>query len=338
MGVGARPSSLNDGAITVKSGIIKITDTPLASVKGLTATPSTIRENAGTTEVALKVTLTAKLPNDEEVSFTIMDAVESGNADVTKFLDGADPAERDVNYTAIVGDLTIAAGATEGTTTLTLTPVDNDKRGGSPLGLIVRAKVGNTTFEAGIKIVDDETPTTNVALSVAPAAVKAATGANEITVTGEINGSTFEDPVKIALVLAPKGVDGATAQRDTDYEAVLRSLTIPAGEVRGSTTISITALTGGDKKVVVKALDPKKVATNVDGDPVGAGMATITLKDADPTVEPEDPGTLRFGADLAATTFDGVIGEAFEQELPEALKVVETPPSRTVSRPTCLMA
>ncbi|MDE2732886.1 MAG: putative Ig domain-containing protein [Gemmatimonadota bacterium] len=315
VGVGARPSSLNDGAITVTSGIIKITDAPLASVKGLTATPGTIRENAGTTEVALKVTLTAALPNDEDVSFTIMDAVESGNADVTTFLDGAVAAERDVNYTAIVGDLTIAAGATEGTTTLTLTPVDNDARG-SALGLIVRAKVGNTTFEAGVKIVDDETPTTNIALSVAPAEVKAATGANEITVTGEINGSTFDDPVKIALVLAPKDVDGATAQRDTDYEAVLRSLTVPAGEVRGSTTISVTALTGGNKKVVVKAL--KSPVKNDDDDDVTVGMATITLKDADPTTAPPDPGVLRFGADLAATTFDGVIGEAFEQELPEA--------------------
>ena len=266
VGVGARPSSLNEGAITVTSGIIKITDAPLASVKGLTATPGTIRENAGTTEVALKVTLTAALPNDEDVSFTIMDAVESGNEAVTTFLDGAVAAERDVNYTAIVGDLTIPAGSTEGTTTLTLTPVDNDARG-SALGLIVRAKVGNTTFEAGVKIVDDETPTTNIALSVKPADVKAATGANEITVTGEINGSTFDDPVKIPLVLAPSGgSEGATAQRDTDFEAVLRTLTIPAGEVSGSTTISITALNGGDKKVVVRALKPAEVAKNEDDD------------------------------------------------------------------------
>ncbi|MCY4604357.1 MAG: putative Ig domain-containing protein [Gemmatimonadetes bacterium] len=315
VGLGARPSSLNDGAITVKSGIIEIKDTPLAAIKGLTASPSTIRENAGITPVTLKVTLTAALPDDEDVSFTIMDKVESGNADVSKFLEGTVPAERDVNYTAIVGDLSIPAGATEGTTELTLTPIDNDARG-SALGLLVRAKVGQTTFETGIKIVDNETPTTNIALSAAPAEVKAATGANEITVTGEINGSTFDDPVKIALVLAPKDVDGATAQRDTDYEAVLRSLTIPAGQVRNSTTISITALTGGDKKVVVKAL--KSPVKNEDEDDVTVGMATITLKDADAAVEPEGPGALRFGADLAATTFDGVIGEAFEQELPEA--------------------
>ena len=314
VGVGARPSALlEDGSITVTPGIIKITDTPLASIKGLTASPNTIRENAGTTEVTLKVTLSAALPNDEDVSFTLMDAVDSGNEDVAKFLADADPAERDVNYTAIVGDLTILAGAKEGTTTLTLTPVDNDARGSAPLGLLVRAKVGQTNFEAGIKIVDNETPTTNITLSAKPAEVKAATGANEITVTGQINGSTFDDPVKIALVLE---AHKDHAQRDTDYEAVLRSLTIPAGEVSGSTTISITALTGGDKKVVVMAL--KSPVKNEDDEDVTVGKAEIKLKDADPTVEPEDPGALRFGADLAATTFDGVIGEAFKQELPEA--------------------
>ena len=313
VGVGASEPGLNDGAITVNPGVIKITDTPLASIKGLTATPGTIREDAGTTEVTLKVTLTAALPNDEEVLFTIMDGVESSNADVSTFLDGTVAASRDVNYTAIVGDLTISAGSTEGTTTLSLTPVDNEARG-SALGLIVRAKVGNTNFEAGIKIVDDETPTTNIALSVAPAEVKAATGANDITVTGEIDGSTFDDPVNISLVLAPKDVDGATAQRDTDYEAVLRSLTIPAGEVRGSTTISVTALAGGDKKVVVKAL--KSPVKNDDDDDVTVGTATITLKDADPAVEPEDPGALRFSA--LPGDAEGVKDTAFNMELPGA--------------------
>ncbi len=313
VGIGASEPELNDGAITVNSGVIKITDTPLASIKGLTATPGTIREDAGTTEVALKVTLTAALPNDEEVLFTIMDAVDSGNDDVSKFLDGTAAASRDVNYTAIVGDLTISAGSTEGTTTLSLTPVDNEARG-SALGLIVRARVGNTNFEAGIKIVDDETPTTNIALSVKPAEVKAETGANEITVTGEIDGSTFDDPVAISLVLAPKDSDGATAQRDTDYTAMLRSLTIPAGEIRGSTTISVTALTGGDKKVVVKAL--KSPVKNDDDDDVTVGTATVTLKDADPAEAPEDPGALRFSA-LPGDT-EGVKDTAFNMELPGA--------------------
>ena len=309
VGVGATPSSLDDGAITINPGVLKITDTPLAAIKGLVATPSTVRESAGATEIELKVTLQAALPNDEQVEFTIMDNA----ADI----DGAVAAERDVNYTAIVGELTILEGDTEGTATLTLTPIDNDARG-SALGLKVRAKVGQTNLEENIKIVDDETPTTNIALSVKPGEgeVKAASGANEITVTGEIDGSTFDEPVKVYLVLAPNGTDGATAQRDTDFEAVLRSLTIPAGDTKGSTTVSITALNGGDKKVVVKAL--KSPVKNDDDEDVTVGTATITLKDADPTVEPEDPGALRFGADLAATVFDGVIGVKFEEELPEA--------------------
>ena len=288
VGVGASDPQLK-GGIKVNPGIIKITDTPLASIKGLTASPNIIRENAGETTVDLKVTLTAALPNDEEVFFTIMDAVDSSD-----LLDGAEPAERDVDYTAIVGDLTIEEGATEGTATLTLTPVDNDDRE-SALGLLVRAKVGNTNFEAGIKIVDDETPTTNISLSVKPDVVKAKAGAQDITVTGEINGSTFDNPVEISLVLAANKEHGATAQRDIDYEAALRTLTIPAGEVSGTQEITVEALTGGDKKVVVMAL--KSPTKNDDDDDVTVGTATITLKDADPTVAPPDPGELRFGAD-----------------------------------------
>ena len=301
VGVGARPSGNNDGSIPVISNVIKITDTPLASAKGLTATPAMIRENAGETVIELKVELDKGLPNPEEVLFTIMDADS----------DDAANAVRDVDYTATVGDLTIAANATSGTTTLTVTPIDNDQRGGS-LAFKVRAEVGQTEKDAIVTIIDDETPTTNIALSVDPKEIKAATGANEITVTGEIDGATFEDPVKITLVLDPSG----TAVRDSDFEAMLRSLTIPAGEVSGSTTISVTALNGGDKTVVVKAL--KSPVKNEDEDDVTVGTATIKLKDADAPADPVDPGALRFGADLAATVFDGVIGEDFEEELPEA--------------------
>ena len=95
---------------------------------------------------------------------------------------------------------------------------------------------------------------------------------------------------------------------------MLRSLTIPAGEIRGSTTISVTALTGGDKKVVVKAL--KSPVKNDDDDDVTVGTATITLKDADPAEEPEDPGALRFSA--LPGDAEGVKDTAFNMELPGA--------------------
>ena len=176
---------------------------------------------------------------------------------------------------------------------------------------------GSVAGTATITIVDDESVTTEIKLSVSPGEAKVSEDPTEITVTGQLNGMTFEEDVKVTLVLAPKGVDGSTAQRDTDFEASLRSLTIPAGEISGSTTIDVTALTGGGKKVAVKALaSPIK---NDDDEDVTVSVVLVTLKDADAAAEGEDPGALGFGdIDLGATVFSGAVGEEFEEELPEA--------------------
>ena len=91
-------------------------------------------------------------------------------SDLGKFFAGTEAAERDVNYTAVFGDLSIPAGATEGTATLTLTPIDNEKKGNErSIALRVIASVGNNqTSVIGVKINDDETLTTNIKLSVDP--------------------------------------------------------------------------------------------------------------------------------------------------------------------------
>ena len=41
---------------------------------------------------------------------------------------------------------------------------------------------------------------------------------------------------KVTLVFAAKGSDGANAERDVDYKAVLRHLTIPADSIAAETT------------------------------------------------------------------------------------------------------
>ena len=313
VGIGASPSTLNEGAITINSSAFKISDTPIAAIKGLTAEPAVIREDAGTTAVTLDVELKAALPEDKEVLFTIKDetgvAIEDSKAT---------PASRDVNYTATVGDLTIAAGETKGSTTVTVTPVDNDARGTDPLGFTLETEVGGETYRAEIQIVDDETPTTNIALAVDPKEVKAKTGANEITVTGTINGQVFDEAVTVVLVLNTSG----SAQRDVAFTATLRSLTIPAGEISGSTTIEITAETGEDKTVIIDDLKNDNLK-NDDDEVVTVGDATITLKDADPAAEPEDPGALSFGdVDLSATVFTATASMMLEEgdkiELPDA--------------------
>ena len=302
-------------AITANLGFFKIKNAPLLETKegedGLVASPKTIREEDGRTEIELKVVLKAASTNDASVRFTI----EAG------------AGTRDVDYTVDVDDLTIPAGATEGTTTLTLTPTNNSAADGAK-SFTVQAQVGADDTVAGIEtitITDDETLTENITLSVSPGELKAGTGANVVTVTGTLDGQVFDEDVNVVLVITrnidtgnDKVVDDGTAQRDTDYTAILRSLTIPAGEVKGSTTVSITPLAGGDKKVGLTAL--KSPVKNADDEDVAVSTVSVVLKDADPDAEVPDPGALSFGAvDLSSTVFEYTAGTAIDpEELPEA--------------------
>ena len=197
-----------------------IKDAPIADVKddGLTATPSMVRENAGRTEIELKVTLKAAVTNDQRVRFTVLTTGCAGDFDCA--------GRRDIDYTVDVSDLTIPSGETSATTTLVLTPVDNDGAGGS-LGFQVTAQVGagDTAGRANITIVDDETLTDAITLSVSPTELKAESGQQDVTVTGALNGKVFDEDVTVTLVISRDGPDDGdaaddnAAQRDTDYTA-----------------------------------------------------------------------------------------------------------------------
>ena len=94
---------------------------PTTSVASVSATQTSIRENGETTVISITATLAEPAPVAETISFTI------GNA-----TDGATPAVRDVDYTALLlGSVAIEAGATQATSTLTLTPINNDATDGN---------------------------------------------------------------------------------------------------------------------------------------------------------------------------------------------------------------
>ena len=112
-------------------------------------------------------------------------------------------ATRGTDYTATVDDLVIPAGETKGTTTLNLTVFDNDGKNAAKI-FRVEAKVGTVSKFVGIKIADDETATTTIALSADPGEVKAETGDQEITITGTLNGEVFEEDTKVTLVVVLK--------------------------------------------------------------------------------------------------------------------------------------
>ena len=273
--VGRRSSHPN---ITIGHQQIELTDPPPAVIKGLTARPNTIREDQGPTNIALTVELQEALAADAEVLFTITAHVDdiSDNDALNAFFADAEPAVRDAHYTATIGRLTIRQGETVGTTTLTLTPIDNEWENAAK-AFKLTAKVGTTHLLTGIKITDDETPSENITLAVRPNEIREDAGKTEIVVTATLDGKVLEWDVTVTLVLDSS--DAATATHDLDYTALLRSVAIPTGQARGVQTISITTNDDGiedaDEKIILKALqNPQN-----DGKEIAVSDATITLKD-----------------------------------------------------------
>ena len=301
------PESKLQQLITGGPAFFEIEGTPIVDLKGvddgLIATPATIREEGGRQEITLKATLKAAVSNDQIVELTIIPAADAG--------------VRDVDYTVTVDDLTIPAGATSAETTLTLTSKDNLKADGEKSFYVI-ATVGavGTVATETITIVDDETLTSQISLTASPAELKADTGANDVAVTGTLNGQVFDEDVNVVLVVttdtdADGDMDDAdkAATRDTEYTAILRGLTIEAGEISGTTTVSVTPLAGGDKKIGLTAL--KSPVKNDDDEDVTVTTTVITLKDGDPET---GPGVLAFedDVDVVSTVFEYVVGTAIE--------------------------
>ena len=298
---------------------IELTDPPAAAIKGLTARPSVIREDQGPTNIELTVELHDALAADAEVLFNMAGNVDdlSGSDAFNAFFSDAEPAIRDVHYTATIGSLTIRQGEAVGTTTLTLTPIDNE-RVDSAKAFKLTATVGATHLLTGIKITDDEATSEHITLEVSHNELREDAGETEIAVTATLDGKVLAKDVTVVLVLDTS--DAATATHDIDYISLLRSVTIPAGQAQGSQTISITPKDDGiedaDEKIILKALkNPKNDARKE----IEVSTATITLKDTGLRAEAipagdTTPAFVENQSDISAT-----VGKAMRpQELPLA--------------------
>ena len=73
-----------------------------------------------------------------------------------------------LNYIAVVGDLIIPAGSKEETTTITVTPI-NDEVSRPNRVFTVKASVEGTDAQSPITITDDDTETANIKLKAGPA-------------------------------------------------------------------------------------------------------------------------------------------------------------------------
>ena len=167
----------------------------------------------------------------------------------------------------------------------------------------VQATASGGSKQTDIAILDDETSSESIALSVNPDAISEDAGATAVTITATLTGQVLDEDVSLTFLEDSAG----TAIRDSDYTRPAARLTIPAGQVQGSGTVTITPIDDGEEEADETIIF--RVANNPEneyGDPIAVGTATITLKDTGERVEPPPAGDTTpvfsgAAADLSAT-------------------------------------
>ena len=114
---------------------------------------------------------------------------------------------RDVHYKLVFGSpFIIPAGATEGTTTFTITPT-NDTAVVQRGAIYIQVTVGAVLATRTIVIADDDANSMNLSLTVDLATISEGAGATDVAVTGTLDGKVFDANVIMILTIDsdPKG-------------------------------------------------------------------------------------------------------------------------------------
>ena len=313
-----------DDGLTINPVDIRIKKEVAATADAITLSQESIREDAGETTIEVKVSLTDASVEDETVGLAVL----AEGADLPSGDTVTGTPLRDVDYTLVFGEsLTIPAGATEGTTTFTITPT-NDTDVAAHGSIYIQVTVGAVLAIRTIAIVDDDANSMNIALTADPAAISEGAGTTDVTLTGTLDGKVFDDDVVMLLTIdadingdGAVNDDDAAATRDVDYSATVRPLTIPAGSVSGTTTITIAPIDDrsveADETIRLTVPYANKQITVQDADEddvtLTVGSVDITLQDTG------EGGAPSFAADAAIADQTYAVSTAIaDWVLPEA--------------------
>ena len=267
--------------MTVAEGTIIDDDTAPTGLTISSVSHNEVDEDAGATDITLTVAL------DGTTQFTVATPV------TVEFIDRPgvrNNATLGVDYTATTSNVTIPAGESSVTTTITLTPVDDSLSEDDEIArLLVKSTAFADSAGKGVKIVDNDVEPGEVVLTVAPDTVSESASSLQLTVTGTLAGlsSRVIDTV-VSLELAD---DTATA--GVDFKSATATLTIPAGEMSATATITL------------EVLDDDIAEGNETLEVTGTVPGTITVTPADVVIEDNDQEPTSIS--LLATT--GPIGE-----------------------------
>ena len=205
--------------------------------------------------------------------------------------------------------LTIAAGATESTGTVTVTAVDNERYAGDRTVQVAAAITAGSAAVPAVRtliIEEDEPPPPPVRLLLSSDTIVEAGGSS--LVTAEVQGDALGVPVTLTVTAVP--VQPAVA---SDFAQTGTTLTIAAGQTRSTGTVRITAVANA-----VDAADKTVRVTAVEGgtsSSVQPAERTLTITDDEPTpfvtLQLSDASIAEDGAHATVTaTLDPASAEA----------------------------
>ena len=287
------PTAATDGAVVVLYTVIDESGATVALAFSITivivvddatislaANPTAISEDAGATDVVVTATLDGKVFDDDVVVFLRIDEDIDGNV-----------ARRDVDYTATLSPLTIAAGSASGATTITITP-RNDKRVGANKTIRLTAAYANTVVPVDITlkdagggssfsfssnaVIDDQTYAAGT--EITPLVLPEASGG-----TGDLTYSVSALPAGLSFDAATRTISG-TPTEVTDGAVTIVYAVIDEEENTAALTFTITIVTDGDAKILL-TVDPTAISEDAGATDV---VVTGTLDGLDGKVFDDD--------------------------------------------------
>ena len=288
--------------VTVSSTSLTLTDDDTApSVIALSLSPNTLSEGAGATEVTVTATIdgASRFATDQTIVISVDDSDSNNVVDFAEVSDF---------------NLTIATGASSGTTKFSITPT-NDNFDTSNETVTVSGKLtGVTVSSTSLTLTDDDTAPSDMELSLSPTSVSEGASETEVTVTATIDGdSRFTTDQTVVI-----SVDDSDASNVVAFAEISDfNLTVNKGEGSGTAKFSITptndnfdtdneTVTVSGKLGDVAVSSASLVLTDDDGAPSAISLSLS------PTALSEDAGATNVSV---TATIDGSSRFATDQTI-----------------------
>ena len=264
-GTGVSPQRIPLGVTQAFTTIVDNDDVP----DGITvsASPKRLTEDAGATDIAVTVTLDGVSQLTVDTPVTI-EFINRPNVNIN--------ATFGEDYYSTRADAVIPAGQSSVTTTVTLTPVDDNVAEDDEVArLSARSTAFTDSVGLGIVIEDNDAEPVEIAITVTPETLDETAGITLLNVTASLVGQTARRVDTLVTVIT----DNGTATAGEDFETASITLTVPVGELSASGTLNLTltddTLHEGDETLEISGSAPGLMVTGAE--------VTIRDDDAAPT-------------------------------------------------------